>query len=270
MSRHLGQPIDHVAARRLIDAYLVDELAEADAARLADHLRGCPACAAELGGSTRLIGLMAGLRAPAPTADLDERIILSAIADRRTRHERHSWIADLRVQILRGAMRTTGTLVATVVMVALLSVSFAFAAANIGPKIVSFAVQPFQPPATVTPTVTPTHVPTVTPTEPVATDTPGQPTPTARPATPKPTVATTPAPTPEPTPEATPTPSPTPEATPEPTPTSSVEPTASPTPTDTPTPSPTPTEKPKRTPTPAPTVPASDSLTPAGASTSLP
>ncbi len=250
-----GDPIDCAAARPLLDAYLLDGLGEADGRRLAGHLRTCAACAAELGGATRVIGLLAALPAPDPTPDLDERIILAAIADRRRRHEHRSWLADLPVLIFRGAARTTGTLVVTIVTIALLGGAFVFAAAN----FFSYTALDFTPRATVTPEVTPTLAPTPEQTAvPTAPPTPGTPTPVV--------IVVTPAPTPEPTVEPTPqpTPSPTQVATPEPTP----EPTASPEPT--PSPTPIPTEKPRRTPPPSVSPSPSSSAAPTAEPTTLP
>lgn len=252
--------LDCVAARRLIDAYLLDELAEADGRRLAGHLRDCPACSAELGGSTRLIGLLAALPTPAPAPDLDERVILAAIADRRRRHAHRSWLADLRVQVLRGAMRTTGTLVVTVVTVALLGGAFVFAASQFVAQLPAFTSR-----ATIAPEVTPTLAPTPEQTAvPTATPRPGTPTPAGVVATPRtePTPAPTPEPTPAPSPTPAPTPAPTQAATPEPTP----EPTASPEPT----PTPVPTEKPRRTPPPSASPSPSDSAAPSATPTPSP
>ena len=126
----LGRPQSDHAARRLIDAYLLDELDEANARRLAEHVRDCPSCAAELGGTTRLIELLRTLPEPQPSADLDARIISAALADRRLRIERRPWYSGLPRQVFRGAMRTTGTLVATVVAVALIGGAFVFAASS--------------------------------------------------------------------------------------------------------------------------------------------
>ncbi len=250
--------LDCAAARPLIEAYLLDELGEADGRRLAGHRRDCPACSAELGGATRLVGLLAALPTPAPAPDLDERIILAAIADRRRRHAHRSWLADLRVQVLRGAMRTTGTLVVTVVTVALLGGAFVFAASQFVAQLPAFTSR-----ATIAPEVTPTLAPTPELTAvPTATPRPGTPTPAGVAATP--TTEPTPVPTPEPTPAPTPaaTPAPTQVATPEPTP----EPTASPAPTPSPTPSP--TEKLRRTPPPSASPAPSESAAPSATPTS--
>ena len=59
-----GPALDCASARPLIDAYLLDELASADSQRLAAHIRACAACAAELGGSVRLLSLLSGLPTP--------------------------------------------------------------------------------------------------------------------------------------------------------------------------------------------------------------
>src|SRR6185503_18438655 len=121
---------DH-AARRLIDAYLLDELDEVGSRELAEHVRGCPECAAELGGTTRLLELLRTLPEPAPSPDFDTRILAAVLADRQRREESRSWLANLPRQVLRGAMRTTGTVVVTVVTVALIGGAFVFAASAI-------------------------------------------------------------------------------------------------------------------------------------------
>jgi hypothetical protein len=251
--------LDCAAARPLIEAYLLDELGEADGRRLAGHLRDCPACSAELGGATRLVGLLAALPTPAPAPDLDERIILAAIADRRRRHEHRSWLADLRLQVLRGAMRTTGTLVVTVVTVALLGSAFVFAASQFVTQFPAFTSRATMAPE-VTPTLAPTPEQTAVPTAPPGT---GTSTPAGVVATP--TIEPTPVPrepTPAPTEPPAPTPAPTQAATPEPTP----EPTASPEPT--PAPTPTPTKRPR--PTPSPSSSPSDSAAPSATPTPSP
>lgn len=227
-----GQPLDCASARRLIDAFLLDELPAGSGAGLRRHLAGCAACTTELGGATRLIALLGSLPAPAPAPDLDQRVILAALADHRRRHEHRSWLADLRTQVLRGAMRTTGTLVLTIVTVALLGAAFVFAASQLVGQLPVFTGG-----ATIAPEVTPTPAQTVAPT---TSPRPASPTPGIVVVTPGPTQA----PPPEPTQVATPSPSPTEVATPTPAP----EPTASPAPT--PEPTPTPTEKPRRTPPP--------------------
>ncbi len=253
-------PLEHAQARHLIDAFLVDELAGPDAARLAAHVKDCPACAAELGGATRLLALLGSLPTPAPAPDLDERILTAALRDRARRHEHRSWLADLRTQIFRGAVRTTGTLVVTIVTVAVLGGAFVLAVGYIG----QVALAP-QPRATVQPDMTPTPAPTLVV--------------TAVPATPPPTAAPTPAPTsgpvvtaeptaaPTATPELTPEPTPAPTETPAPTitpaPTPSPSATAEPTPT--PSPTPVPTEKPRRTPPPSPSPSPTPTPTPSAA-----
>ncbi len=235
------EPLEHAAARRFIDAFLVDELAALDAARLAAHVGDCPSCAAELGGTTRLLALLGSLPAPAPAPDLDERILVAALRDRERRHEHRSWLADLRTQVFRGAVRTTGTLVVAIVTVAFLGGAFVLAAGF----ITQVAWAP--PRATVEPDMTPTPAPTlVSPTVP-ATPAPETPAPTSKPAI---TVAPTPAPTA--TPAATPAPTESPE-TPAPTitPAPPPSPGATAEPTPSPSPSPVPTEKPRRTPPPS-------------------
>jgi hypothetical protein len=242
-----GQPLDCASARRLIDAFLLDELPADAGHALRGHLGGCVACTTELGGSTRLIQLLGSLPVAAPAPDLDQRVILAALADRRRRHEHRSWLSDLRVQVVRGAMRTTGTLILTVVTVAMLGGAFVFAAAQLFPGLPMFPrVATIATQVTPTPeqTSAPTTAPrTVSPTAPVVVVTP----------------APTPAPTPEPAATPTPTPSPTPVATPAPTP----EPTASPTPT--PQPTPTSTGKPRRTPPPSASPSPSDTAAPSAA-----
>lgn len=257
------EPLEHAQARRLIDAFLVDELAGPDASRLAAHVKGCPACAAELGGTTRLMALLGSLPTLAPAPDLDERILAAALRDRARRHEHRSWLADLRTQVFRGAVRTTGTLVVAIVTVAFLGGAFVLAAGF----ITQVALAP-QPRATVQPDMTPTLAPTLV--SPVVPATP-PPAVTAAP-TPAPTagpeVTAEPTPAPTATPEVTAEPSPAPTETPAPTdtaaPTPSPEATAEPTPT--PSPTPVPTEKPRRTPPPS----ASPSPTPTPAPTAAP
>jgi hypothetical protein len=258
--------LDCAAARRLIDLYLVDELDERDAMVLADHVRECPACSVELGGATRLIGLLGSLPAPTASPDLDERIVMAAIADRRQRTQHVApWWAGLPAQIARGTMRTTGTLVATMVVVALMGGAFAFAAAG----FIAQTATDLAGRGTVAPVTTPTLAPTSNPAAPTATPDEGSSQPAALTVSPEPTEAPTdkptvdptanqepaPEPTPEPTIEATATPEPSIAATPEPTPapTATPKPTPTATPAPTPEPSPSPTEKPRRTPPPSPT-----------------
>ena len=167
----------------------MDDLLEQDAARLAAHVEGCPACAAEIGGTTRLLALLGSLPTPPASPDLDERIYAAVIADRAHRHDHRSWLGDLRKQVFRGAVRTTGTLMVAIVTVAFLGGAFVLAAA--------YFTQPppvATPRVTVGPSMTPTPAPTtVQPTAPVET-------PPAVVATPAPTTkqAATPAPTPVP------------------------------------------------------------------------
>ncbi len=261
------EPLEHAQARRLIDAFLVDDLAGPDAARLAAHVKGCPACAAELGGTTRLLALLGSLPTPPPAPDLDERILTAALRDRDRRHEHHSWLAGLWLQIARGAVRTTGTLVVTIVTVALLGGAFVLAAGYITQVALAPAPRATVPPD-MTPTLAPTLVsPTVPATLPPAITAAPTPAPTATPeVTAEPTASPTetPTPTPEVTaePTSTPTETPTPTFTPAPTPSPSA--TAEPTPT--PSPTPVPTEKPRRTPPPS----ATPSPTPTPAPTEAP
>jgi anti-sigma factor RsiW len=224
-----GTPLDCTSARLLIDAYLLGTLDAASGAALRVHLAGCAACSVELRGFTSLVELLATMPEPIAAPDLDERLILAALADRRRRHEHHSWLQDLPRLVFRGAMRTTGTLIVTLVTVALLSSALVFAAGNF---FAGTALNP-TPGATVTPEVTPTLAPT-----PQQTAVPSiAPSGTTGPVA----VSATPVPTPEPTLE--------PAATPEPT--VALEPTVEPAPTAAPTP--TPTDKPRRTPPPLPT-----------------
>jgi hypothetical protein len=254
------EPLEHAHARRLIDALLVDDLLGTDAARLAAHVKVCPACAAELGGTTRLLTLLGTLPTPPPAPDLDERILIAALRDRERRHDHRFWLMGLPTQVFRGAVRTTGTLVATIVTIAVLGSTLVLAAGFVSqvawappratlehdmtptpaPTLNQAAAPQIQQPVVITqPTDAPTREPAVAPT-----DTP-QPTPAVM-AMPSPTPAPSPSATPEPTP------APTPSATAEPTPT----------------PSPTlvPTEKPRRTPPPS----ASPSPTPTEAPTEAP
>jgi anti-sigma factor RsiW len=236
--------MDCARARVLIDAFLLDELGPANAARLAVHVKSCAACTAEIGGSTRVLGLLGSLPAPRPTADLDERILLAALGDRARRHDHRSWLAQLRIQVLRGAMRTTGTLVVTILSVALLGGAFVFAASQFVTQLPVFTGQR----ATIAPVATPTtSVPAAQTAEPSIVATP-RPSPVVS-TTPVPVIATDqataePAITPEP-------PVTTPEPTPEPTISVEPSPSAAAEPTPTPPPTPTPTEKPHRTPAPS-------------------
>jgi anti-sigma factor RsiW len=284
----LGRPQSDHAPRRLIDAYLLDELDEPSARRLAEHVRDCPSCAAELGGTTRLIELLRTLPEPQPSADLDARIISAALADRRLRIERRPWYSGLPGQVFRGAMRTTGTVVATVVAVALIGAAFVFAASSFILPV------PTSPDDTARATVPPVATPTFAPTEPVRsavptvvptegaflTPAPVVVSPTIRPtAAPTQAIIPTQAPTARPlptevptaSPEATETPAPTvtspePTVTPEPSATASPEPTplptAQPTVTPEPTPEPTGTPEPSATASPSPSATASPSPTP--------
>ena len=120
-------------ALRLIDSFVGDELAPEDARALADHLRGCASCTAEMASASRLVELLATLPDVPPTPDFDERVLLAAIEDRRHRHEHRNRLADLWAQMMRGAMRTTGTLVLTMVAAAFLIVAFVAAASNLVP-----------------------------------------------------------------------------------------------------------------------------------------
>jgi anti-sigma factor RsiW len=260
----MREPLDHAAARGLIDAFLVDDLLEADASRLAAHVKGCPACAAEIGGTTRLLALLGSLPTPPPAPDLDERIYAAAIADRVRRHDHRSWLQDLQTQVFRGAVRTTGTLMVAIVTVGLLGGAAVLAAALL--------TQPAPAPsarATVgtdmTRTPAPTMVqpivsavPSVKETPPAVVVTPAS---TAKPvATPKPSPGESASPAVSSQPSVA-----EPSSTPAPSPSATAEP--SPTPTPSPTPSPTkprrtppPSASPSPTPTPAPTLAPSPSL----------
>ncbi|MBI2763887.1 MAG: zf-HC2 domain-containing protein [Chloroflexi bacterium] len=229
-----GPPLDCAHARALIDAFLVDELDPVDAARLSAHVKGCAACTVEIGGSTLVMTLLGSLPTPSSTPRLDERILLAALDDRTRRHAHRSWLSDLRTQVIRGTMRTTATLMATIVSVALLGAVIVLAASQIVPQLGVFTGQR----ATIAPVATPTpSVPAVQSAEPST---------TAKPR-PSPVISATPVPVivPAPTDSAAPTMSPEPS----PLPTPSIEPSPSPTaePTATPTPTPQPTEKPRRT-----------------------
>ncbi len=247
---HVGHALDCAHAREFIDAFLLDDLLAADAARLAAHVKGCAACAAEIGSSTRVLGLLGSLPIARPTTDLDERILLAALDDRARRRDHHSWLSDLRTQVIRGAMRTTGTLIVTIMTVALLGGAFVFAASQVVSNLPILS----GPRATLPPVATPTtSVPAAQTAEPSTISTP-RPSPVVS-ATPEPVI--TPAPTETPEPSISPEPSASPSPTPEPSlsPSPSVEPspsaTAEPTPSPTPEPSPSPTEKPRRTPPPS-------------------
>ncbi|MBF8290164.1 MAG: hypothetical protein HW391_1132 [Chloroflexi bacterium] len=222
-------PIDCASARPLIDAYLLGALDAPSGAALRTHLTACAACSVELQGFMSLVELLATMPQPSPSPSFDERLILEAILDRRRRHEHRSWLGDLPRVVFRGAMRTTGTLIVTLVSVALLSAALVFAA---GTFFAGTALIP-TPGATVAPEVTPT----LAPTPPQTTAPTTAPTGTTGPVAVSPTAA--PTPVPEPTLAATPAPEPTLAPTPAP------EPTLAPTPT--------PTEKPRRTPPPSPT-----------------
>ncbi|MBI2763982.1 MAG: hypothetical protein HYX54_09610 [Chloroflexi bacterium] len=239
------EPLDCAGARPLIDAYLLDGLAHGGRRLLAGHLRDCTACSAELGSISRLLGLLATLPQPSPVSDLDERIILAAIAARHRRHDHRSWLSDLSTQIVRGAVRTTGTLFVTIATVALLGGVIVLAATG-------FIVQTVQAPpfsGTVQPDVTPTPVPTAGSTAaPTAPPEAVSPEPSVVIVTPVVTPAPMIAPTPLETPVVTPEPTPVPVATAEPTPQ--------------PTPTPTPTEKPRRTPPPPASPSPSSSVAP--------
>lgn len=244
-------------ARHLIDRYAVDELSAADARALAAHVRTCVPCAAEMAGVTRLIGILTALPEVQATPDLDERILLAAFADRDARHAKRTLWADLRFQLVRGTARTTGTLVATVVAVALLGATFVFAAS-------SFFRLPFTGSGTIPPVPTQTAapadtgVPSPSLTVTVAPVETAQPTtePTAKPVVTEPPARTeepTATPTLEPTPAITPAPTPAPTAEPTPQPTATEQPSPTVSPSESPTPEPSATEKPRRTQPPSPT-----------------
>jgi hypothetical protein len=239
------EPLDHAGARRLIDAFLVDDLLEQDASRLAAHVKGCPACAAEIGGTTRLLALLGSLPTPPPAPDLDERIYAAAIADRARRHDQRSWLQNLQTQVFRGAVRTTGTLVVAIVTVGLLGGAAVLAAA-----LLTQPVPPPSPRATVVPSMTPTAAPSIA--QPTLSAAPSvKETPPAVVVTPVPTPkpVVTPAPSPSPSPSASPAASAQPSASPSPSPSASAEPS----PTPTPSPSPSPTKRPRPSPSPSPT-----------------
>jgi hypothetical protein len=240
--------IDCERARGLIDGFVMDDLLESDRRALADHLRGCAACTAELGSATRLLELLATLPDVPVTEDFDERVVAAALADRSRRHERRSWLTNLPTQFWRGAVRTTGTLMLTVALVALVGAAFVFAASNLFPGLVPIVgVNRSTPTPRPTPTAQPTAQPTPTPV--IVIVTAPAPTPTKPEATPvTPTQAPTEAPTATPSPSPSPTPIPTATPTVEPSPTATPAPTEPPTATPT-APTPTPTDK-RRTPPP--------------------
>ncbi len=149
---HVGHALDCERASSLIDAFLLDELEPADAVRLAAHVRGCAACTTEIGSSTLVLALIGTLPTARPTTGLDERIVLAALDDRVRRHAHRSWLSDLRTQVLRGAMRTTGTLIVTILSVALLGGAFVLAASEFVTKLPVFTGQS----ATIAPVATPT------------------------------------------------------------------------------------------------------------------
>ena len=241
--------MDCSRARALIDLFLLDDLMGADAARLAAHVKGCAACTAEIGSSTRVLGLLGTMPAPRPTPDLDERILLAALDDRARRRMQHSWLSDLRSQVIRGAMRTTGTLIVTIVTVALLGGAFVFAASQVVAQFPEIIGRGATIPPVATPTISAPAAQTAEPStsattrpSPVdsATPEPSTPAPTA---TVEPSVSVEPSLSPSPTPEESAPPSEEPSATPSAT--------AEPTPSPTPEPTPSPTEKPRRTPPPS-------------------
>ena len=278
----MGRSQSEHAARQLIDAFLLDELDEVSARELAGHVRSCPSCAAELGGTTRLLELLRTLPEPAASRDLDERIITAALADRSQRDARRAAPGGLFGQILRGAMRTTGTLVVTVVAVALIGGAFVFAASQFIAPVFNPKPDGDTARATVSPVATqtvaptePTHraVPTASPssgveTAPARTPVPVAPTPIVIFITPPPTAA------PEPTPVVAPAPTPTPvvvvetpAVTASPDVSASPEVTASPEISASPEPTATPTPEPTATATPEPTPEPSDSPTPTATAT---
>src|SRR5487761_2046446 len=206
-------PLDHAGARRLIDAFLVDDLPAQEAARLAAHVKECQACAAEIGGTTRLLALLGSLPTPPPAPDLDERIYAAAVADRARRHDHRSWLANLKTQVFRGAIRTTSTLVVAIVTVALLGGAAVLAAA-----LLTQSVPPPSSRGPVAPDMTPTPAPTM-----VRSTAPAE-TPPAVVATPAPTPKPVATPAPTPVPSASPAASAKPSATPAPAPSATAEP----------------------------------------------
>jgi hypothetical protein len=230
-------------ARALIDRFVLDELSTVDARTLADHVRGCVACTAELAGASFLIELLATLPAVAPAPNFEARVLAAAVADRQRRSGEHG-LASLWRQIWRGAMRTSGTLVVTLVVVALLSAAFVFAASNVVHdlgQVVGLVPATPHPAATLLRSPTPPAVAAVAP-------------PTSAPITPSPTPAPTAPPTERaaatPTPSLTPAPSPSARVTPPPVvmaaPTAP--PSAAPSANPTPAPSASSTPKPRRCP----------------------
>ena len=222
------------SAHALIDAFVAEGLSRTDAIALSDHVRECTTCAARLGSVTRLADLLSSLPQVEPAPGFEARQLAAVLADRARRGEHRSWLSDLRIQIVRGAVRTTGTLAATVAAVALLGAAFVFAASNLFSGIAQVVLPaPHTPHATAPLVAAAPGTPSPAPTSPVVTIT----------QTPTPTPVPTPAPTPIPTPLVTPSPvpaTPTPQPTQQPTPTSALPtpaPTTGPTPTPTPEPS---------------------------------
>ena len=216
------------SAHALIDAFVAEGLSRADAATLSDHVRDCAACAARLRSVTRLADLLSSLPEVEPAPGFEARQFAAVLADRARRGEHRSWLSDLRVQIVRGMLRTTGTLAATITAVALLGAAFVLAASNLFSGIAQVVLPAPHTPHATAPLVAaaPTPAPTVS----------------AVTITPTPTPQPTPVPTPRPTPIVTPTPvpaTPTPQPTEQPTPTAAI-----PTPTATVQPAPTPTPEP--------------------------
>jgi anti-sigma factor RsiW len=250
-------------ARLLIDRFILDELGEPERKGLAEHLRGCAACTAELGGASRLVGLLATLPDVAPSDAFDARVLAAAIADRERRHDHRGWLSSLPTQLWRGTVRTTGTLVLTIVVVALVGSAFVFAASTVFrglPQFVGLAPRATMP-TVATPTIAPTPLHVVMP---VATPSP-------EPTRAKAAATASPAPTPttRPSPSASPSPTPSPTivvGAPTEAPSSSASPSSSPSPS----PSESATPKPRRTPPPSPSSTPTTTPAPSAAPTPSP
>ena len=189
MSRTDQLPEACLRARPLIDGYLLDSLDPMRSALLAGHLRTCAACSAELGGVGQLLAVLRSLPEAPASPDLDERITTAAIAAHSNRSSHRSWRADLPRTVVRGAARTTGTVLLTVVSVSLLGGAFVFAAAGF---IAPLTDTPFVP--SEAPTAAPVVTAAPTPTPIVIIVTP-EPVPTEKPKrTPPPSPTPTPAP----------------------------------------------------------------------------
>lgn len=105
-------------ARELLSAYLDDALDANQRARLADHLRDCPVCAAEFEALRQTIALVGGLEEIEPPpefhAKLTERLRgLSAGGGSVTRSRRAAWLQTLTTVPLRNAIAAAVVLAVT-------------------------------------------------------------------------------------------------------------------------------------------------------------